>query len=70
MGPINTAEVILEARRMRALDLRRGEPVVVPRMRVYVGELSASLGAAAALLGEVIGFFFSWNPQARKPRLS
>ena len=59
VAPLDTNEIIKEAREMRAVELRRMQGLMTARMAVYLRLLAGSLAA----LGESLRPFFSWNPQ-------
>lgn len=67
MFPVDIGVIEQEARRLRAEDLRRGEPVFSERSRLYLRLFGASLVSAAVFVGEVVRPLFSWNPQAHRP---
>lgn len=64
MKPLDSIEIILEARELRAQELHRVKGVMAERLVVYLGLLGGSLGAALGLLRPL----FSWNPQDSTPR--
>lgn len=59
MVPLDTTEIIREAREMRAVELRRMHGLMTLRMAVYLNLLVGSIAA----LGEFVRPLFSWNPQ-------
>jgi hypothetical protein len=70
MVTLNIIAIEQEARRLRAEDLRRGEPVFAERMLVCLHPFHAGLASLAALLGRALRPLFSSNPRARRPHLS
>lgn len=68
MARIDIIAIEEEARRLRAEDLRRGEPVFAARTGLYLSLLAGTLLEATALAGESLRWLFSWNPQAHGPR--
>lgn len=68
MSLINIAAVEQQARRLRAEDLRRRQPILAPRMGAYLYELGECLARLAVPAARAIQPFFSWNPMATAHR--
>ena len=66
MEPLNNAEIIAEARQMRANEIRRMQGLMGSRLRLVAGLAAESLAVGIAALGEFIRPAFSWNPQERR----
>jgi hypothetical protein len=69
MSRIDIIEIELEARRLRAEDLRRREPVFAPRLALCLHLAGENLLAAAGFFGRLLRPLFSWNPQAHRPAM-
>jgi hypothetical protein len=70
MVTLNIIVIEQEARRLRAEDLRRGEPVFAERTLLCAHLLGASVASLATALGRALRPLFSWNPRAHRPHLS
>lgn len=70
MFPVDIGVIEQEACRLRAEDLRRGEPVFAERTALYAHLLGASQLSVADFIGDALRPLFSWNPQAHGPHLS
>lgn len=66
MARIDIIAIEGEARRLRAEDLRRGEPVFAERFRLCIELYGESLRSLDAVLNGMLRPLFSWNPQANK----
>ena len=64
MDKLDTTAIIMEAREMRAEELRRIKGLVGKRLSLYLGLLAGSAAAGANSLQPL----FSWNPQDAAPR--
>lgn len=70
MVGIDVIAIEQEARQRRAEDMRRGEPVFLVRMGLYVRLLGETALGACGTLSGLLRPLFSWNPQAGRLRLS
>ena len=66
MKLIDNAEIIAQARQMRAEEIRRAQGQIGKRMSTIAGLAAKSLTAGLSALAELIRPFFTWNPQAQR----
>ena len=66
MEPLNYAEIIAQARQMRANEIQRMQCLMGSRLRLVAGLAAESLAVCIAALAEFIRPAFSWNPQERR----
>lgn len=69
MSRVEIIAIELQARRLRAEDLRRREPVFGPRLALCLHLAGENLRAVAGLFGRLLRPLFSWNPQAHRPAM-
>lgn len=65
MAPLDVIAIEQEGRRLRAEDLRRGEPVFAQRGALYVHLFGESLRGLTSGLSDALRLLFSWNPRQR-----
>lgn len=70
MARIDFIAIEEKARRLRAEDLRRGEPVFAERIDLCLRLYAESLRSLNAVIERVLRPLFSWNPRAHRARLS
>jgi hypothetical protein len=63
---LDNAEIITEAREMRANEIQRIRGLLWSRLRLVAGLATESLAVGIAALAEFIRPAFSWNPQERR----
>lgn len=66
MNRIDIISIVEEGRRLRAEDLRRGEPVFAERGRLYLRLMWTALCPACGALNDALRRLFSWNPRAHR----
>jgi hypothetical protein len=70
MPRIDIIAIEMQARRMRADDLRCGERIFSQRLGLCAALYAENLVSLTGILNRALRSLFSWNPQVQRVRLS